>query len=197
MSETKKEYFEPADLADYYKVYEHGHRRATSFNLYDTSQLHAMCEQKNRELIELDLFRSQIEDSIVINEGDDWLVNIQKKTLEQVEKAQKEGYTYAIYNPEFSENGITFIEGSTLEELLHSVSCNAYALDLRDIEYEPRSTTDIYLSVPVGQEDQVRSLGAEFDEDETRWYIPADTNLQPFENWLYEEQVIDNTPSMN
>ena len=173
MSETKKEYFEPADLADYYKVYEHGHRRATSFNLYDTSQLHAMCEQKNRELIELDLFRSQIE------------------------KAQKEGYTYAIYNPEFSENGITFIEGSTLEELLHSVSCNAYALDLRDIEYEPRSTTDIYLSVPVGQEDQVRSLGAEFDEDETRWYIPADTNLQPFENWLYEEQVIDNTPSMN
>ncbi len=195
--QKEKRYFEPSDYTDYYKVYERGHSRTTSFNLYDISQLHAMCEQKHRELIELDLFRSQIEDSIAINEGDDWLVNIQKNTLEQVEKSQKEGYTYAIYNPEFYENGITFIEGSTLEELLHSASCNAYALDLREIEYEPRSNTDIYLSVPVGQEDQIRSLGAEFDEDEMRWYIPADTNLQPFENWLYEEQVINNTPSMN
>ncbi len=185
--QKEKRYFEPSDYTDYYKVYERGHSRTTSFNLYDISQLHAMCEQKHRELIELDLFRSQIEDSIAMNEGDDWLVNIQKNTLEQVEKSQKEGYTYAIYNPEFSENGITFITGHTVEELIEEISFYPQELDLRSIEIEPMSNHSVDITVPEKDREKVKELGAEFDEEENRWYIPEDTNLTPFENWMYEE----------
>ncbi len=185
--QKEKRYFDPSDYTDYFKVYERGHSRTTSFNLYDISQLHAMCEQKHRELIELDLFRSQIEDSIAINECDDWLVNRQKETLEQVEKAQKEGYTYAIYNPEFFENDITFITGHTVEELIEEISFYPQELDLRSIEIEPMSNHSVDITVPEKDREKVKELGAEFDEEENRWYIPEDTNLTPFENWMYEE----------
>ncbi len=187
--QKEKKYFEPSEHTDYYKVYEHGHTRTTSFNLYDISQLYAMCEEKHRELIEIDLFRSQIEDTIASNEGEDW-IDKEKERLEQVEKAQKEGYTYAIYNPEFTENGITFITGHTLEELIKEISFYSDALDLHSIEFEPMSDHSVDITVPEKDRERVAEFGAEFDEEENRWYIPEGTNLTPFENWMYKEVEI-------
>lgn len=184
--QKEKRYFKPSDYTDYHKVYEHGHSRTTSFNLYVISQLYAMCEEKHMELIELDLFRSQIEDTIAINQGEDW-IDEEKERLEQVENAQKEGNTYAIYNPEFPENGITFITGHTVEELIEQISLYPRELDLYSIEIEPMSNHSVDITVPEKDKEKVKELGAEFDEEENRWYIPERTNLLPFENWMYEE----------
>jgi len=32
--------------------------------------------------------------------------------------------------------------------------------------------------------DAVKALGALFDGDQNRWYVPGDTDLRPFARWL-------------
>lgn len=40
-----------------------------------------------------------------------------------------------------------------------------------------------YLSVNNGKEGVVKSMGAKFDGEMNKWYVPPDNDLQPFANW--------------
>lgn len=46
------------------------------------------------------------------------------------------------------------------------------------------SPTRVILSVPYEEKDQVKALGARWDWDKKQWWIPADTDTNPFTRWL-------------
>lgn len=41
-----------------------------------------------------------------------------------------------------------------------------------------------YLTVPFAQKDKAKALGARFDGDARRWYVPSGLELAPFQAWL-------------
>lgn len=43
-----------------------------------------------------------------------------------------------------------------------------------------------YLSVPYGEKDHVKELGARWDPDDRVWYVPAGVPTAPFEAWIKE-----------
>ncbi len=43
---------------------------------------------------------------------------------------------------------------------------------------------DTYLTVPFKEKDSVKALGARWDSDARRWYVPDGQDLVPFTNWL-------------
>ena len=47
-----------------------------------------------------------------------------------------------------------------------------------------------YLTVPFSQNQRAKALGARFDGDTRRWYVPAGVELAPFHAWLPEDQRV-------
>lgn len=47
-----------------------------------------------------------------------------------------------------------------------------------------RSMANTYLTVPFKEKDSVKALGARWDADARRWYVPDGQDLVPFTNWL-------------
>jgi hypothetical protein len=43
------------------------------------------------------------------------------------------------------------------------------------------------LQVPYAEKDQARALGARWDPDGKRWYVPAGRSLEPFEKWTFPD----------
>ena len=46
------------------------------------------------------------------------------------------------------------------------------------------ATTDTALNVPFADKDQAKSLGAQWQPDQKRWFVPAGLDLDPFTPWL-------------
>src|SRR5262245_17315156 len=44
-----------------------------------------------------------------------------------------------------------------------------------------------YLTTSYKDRDQVKALGARWDPDEKRWYVPSGRDLAPFDRWLPTE----------
>jgi hypothetical protein len=48
-----------------------------------------------------------------------------------------------------------------------------------------------YLSVPIGQKDRVKNLGAQWDPARKRWYVTDGVDLTPFLKWVPDLPRID------
>ncbi len=188
--QKERRYIEPNEYADYFTITEYGPGGTHRFNCYDISQLHAVFEKKGNELVDVDRYIAQLQDSIEINDGDDELVTFFTQRLAEVELAVKENqYTYVVENTTYSLD-LAFLHGNTYEELINSISSNGDALHMLDVQgwnVEPKCDKDVYLTVPENHIEMVQKLGAEFDEEENRWYVPKNTDLIPFDHWMYEE----------
>lgn len=46
-----------------------------------------------------------------------------------------------------------------------------------------------YLNVSMAQKDRAKGLGAKFDWDNKKWYVPDDIDLEPFREWIPMEQI--------
>ena len=46
---------------------------------------------------------------------------------------------------------------------------------------------EIVLDVPYKEKEEVKVLGARWDPQIRKWYIPADQNPKPFARWIMEE----------
>lgn len=188
--QKERRYIEPNEYTDYFTITEYGPGGTHRFNCYDISQLHAAFEKKGNELVDVDRYIAQLQDSIEMNDGDDELVTFFTQRLAEVELAVKENqYTYVVENTTYSSD-LAFLYGNTYEELINSISSNGDALHMLDVQgwnVEPKCDKDVYLTVPENHIEMVQKLGAEFDEEENRWYVPKDTDLIPFDHWMYEE----------
>ena len=41
-----------------------------------------------------------------------------------------------------------------------------------------------FLTVPYAEKDQAKSLGARWNAEKKKWYVPDGTNLAPFHKWM-------------
>lgn len=41
-----------------------------------------------------------------------------------------------------------------------------------------------FLTVPFAEKDQAKSLGARWNADKKKWYVPAGIELAPFKKWV-------------
>lgn len=41
-----------------------------------------------------------------------------------------------------------------------------------------------YLKVSYAEKDKVKSIGAKWDVDNKKWYVPYNTDITPFKQWL-------------
>lgn len=49
------------------------------------------------------------------------------------------------------------------------------------------SASRTYLNVPYSEKDQAKGLGARWDPDQKKWYVPEGKNLEPFNRWYCAE----------
>ncbi|ALG66804.1 exodeoxyribonuclease VII large subunit [Beggiatoa leptomitoformis] len=54
-----------------------------------------------------------------------------------------------------------------------------------------RCEQPIYLNCPFSEKEAVKQLGARFDGDLKKWFIPVGIEIEPFRRWLPAEQVAD------
>ena len=45
----------------------------------------------------------------------------------------------------------------------------------------------VYLNVPFKEKDQAKELGAWWDPNARKWFVPKGKEFQPFEKWMVEE----------
>ncbi|WP_159912548.1 DUF5710 domain-containing protein [Pantoea sp. 18069] len=45
----------------------------------------------------------------------------------------------------------------------------------------------LLLNVPFAAKDQAKSLGARWDPQQRRWYVPLGVDIQPFQTWWPED----------
>ncbi|MBT5716146.1 MAG: hypothetical protein HOI70_04460 [Opitutae bacterium] len=45
-----------------------------------------------------------------------------------------------------------------------------------------------YLACPYAEKDEAKSLGARWDNDARKWYVPAGVDREPFSRWVANEQ---------
>lgn len=50
--------------------------------------------------------------------------------------------------------------------------------------------TNTYLNVPYAQKDEAKALGARWDNNQRKWYVPAGIAVEPFSRWLSEQADI-------
>jgi hypothetical protein len=57
-----------------------------------------------------------------------------------------------------------------------------------------------FLTVPYAEKDQAKSLGARWNAEKKKWYVPAGSDLGPFKKWTSAEEAgshsVAKTPSM-
>lgn len=46
-----------------------------------------------------------------------------------------------------------------------------------------------YLDVPFEEKDEAKALGAKWDPDIKRWFVPQGIDVEDFSQWLPEEKV--------
>ena len=46
-----------------------------------------------------------------------------------------------------------------------------------------------YLNVPFAEKDEVKSLGAQWDVDKKKWYVPPRVDLAPFHRWNWGKKI--------
>lgn len=51
------------------------------------------------------------------------------------------------------------------------------------------STTDACISCPFHEKDEAKTLGARWDMDQKRWFVPAGLDLRPFAKWMREREA--------
>ena len=55
-----------------------------------------------------------------------------------------------------------------------------------------------FLTVPFAEKDQAKSLGARWNADKKKWYVPAGVDLTPFKKWAtITAAEIDNVVTSN
>lgn len=59
---------------------------------------------------------------------------------------------------------------------------------------EPASDGRTWLNVSRAEKDQAKALGARWDPNMARWFVPAATDLAPFERWLPTAKPQATTP---
>ena len=47
---------------------------------------------------------------------------------------------------------------------------------------------EIILEVPFKEKEEVKMLGARWDPQIRKWYVPADQNARPFARWIANDQ---------
>lgn len=57
-----------------------------------------------------------------------------------------------------------------------------------------------FLTVPFAEKDQAKSLGARWNAEKKKWYVPIGTDLAPFKKWVSTDgpqaERVSKTPSM-
>ena len=54
-----------------------------------------------------------------------------------------------------------------------------------------KHTTNIYINCPYSEKDECKKLGARWDIDKRRWYIPAGLDTEPFKKWIDASSIIE------
>ena len=52
-----------------------------------------------------------------------------------------------------------------------------------------------FLTVPYAEKDQAKSLGARWNAEKKKWYVPDGTNLTPFNKWIASDGRAGESPS--
>ncbi len=52
---------------------------------------------------------------------------------------------------------------------------------------EKRVKRGTVLQVPYEEKDEAKSLGAMWDPDMKKWFVPENMSVRPFERWLPDE----------
>ena len=50
-----------------------------------------------------------------------------------------------------------------------------------------KKSSKFYLSCPYAEKDEAKSLGARWDADERKWYVPNDVDRNLFKRWWEKE----------
>ena len=50
-----------------------------------------------------------------------------------------------------------------------------------------KKSNKFYLSCPYAEKDEAKSLGARWDADERKWYVPNDVDRNLFKRWWEKE----------
>ena len=58
----------------------------------------------------------------------------------------------------------------------------------------PTARCCVWLDVPFQCKDMAKALGAKWDDEETAWYVPPDTDLRPFAQWIAGNKVFLGQP---
>jgi len=45
----------------------------------------------------------------------------------------------------------------------------------------------VYLDVPFREKDEAKELGARWDAEERKWFVPKGKDVDPFQQWLQED----------
>lgn len=72
------------------------------------------------------------------------------------------------------------------EEASVAISSNVENIPVRQQE---RENTRTYLSVPYNEKEEVKSLGAKWDREQTAWYVPQGTSAKAFEKWTIPQKT--------
>ena len=51
-----------------------------------------------------------------------------------------------------------------------------------------KANIEIYLNVPFAEKDEAKQLGAKWDPDSRRWYVPKPLSVRPFDKWVEVEE---------
>ena len=52
-----------------------------------------------------------------------------------------------------------------------------------------------FLTVPFAEKDQAKSLGARWNAEKKKWYVPVGADLTPFKKWTSGDTAVSNTAS--
>lgn len=52
------------------------------------------------------------------------------------------------------------------------------------------NTMTTFLTVPFAEKDQAKHLGARWNAEKKKWYVPADADITPFKKWLGADTTI-------
>ena len=77
------------------------------------------------------------------------------------------------------------------QQYRHTSHVTEQRLDLIEPRVDPAftSTTDTCISCPFHEKDEAKTLGARWDMDQKRWFVPAGLDLRPFAKWMREREA--------
>jgi len=63
------------------------------------------------------------------------------------------------------------------------------------MEFIMKHTSKIYINCPYSEKDECKQLGARWDNESRKWYIPVGIDTEPFQKWMsnsssYEKKKI-------